>query len=421
MLNQSTIVLPGKKKTNNVSQKSSLTDNVTSFTKMYSWFFSDIVESSDPTIPTKEQLTKIADFNKMLSQTKILGKKDPSRIIIPTGDGVAIGFADSSEKPLDLAIDLLRRIFKYNKSKKPKSKLYVRVGLDVGPVYKMKDFTKKENVWGPGIIMAKRVMDLAQHNQIFASNRIAEDTRKLSREYKKIFHPIGKYEIKHGEQIQIHNVYGTGFGNKNAPRKNKIINAKKTFEESLKSKTAFLFNEIFITLDVLDTKTMQTRHLWDWNLINVSDEPRDEIFYYIDGDLPKDFKDLNVKLYDEKKNELSIINQNVNKPTHKEFKVRLVNPIKPRQKKRHVLLQYDWEETNRFFEYRLPTPCKKFRYQFTIPNKVDTTIRILKIDKELGYKWIAEPPPTIKYLADKTVVEWTASNLDAHDTYKFEW
>jgi len=51
-------------------------------------------------------------------------------IVFPTGDGMAIGFDDSPEKPLRLAIQLHKALFKYNEVKRGKDKLLLRVGLE---------------------------------------------------------------------------------------------------------------------------------------------------------------------------------------------------------------------------------------------------------------------------------------------------
>ena len=186
-----------------------------------------------------------------------------------------------------LSIQLHKTLSEYNKSKREKEKVLLRIGIDIGPVYVIKDLNGQDNVWGPGIILTRRVMDLAGPQNIFCSSRFAEDVRVLSPEYKEIIHPIGNYTIKHGEQLTIFNIYGENFGNKLAPRTKKITQKSETFEDSLKSKTAFLFNTIDIKLDVIDPKSMLVHHVWNWNLINMSDVPRDEIFYYLDGDSPK--------------------------------------------------------------------------------------------------------------------------------------
>jgi len=342
-------------------------------TKTYSWFFSDIIASSDPTIPTIEQLKKIQKFNELLSKTKIMSRKDPNRTVLPTGDGYVIRFSDSAEKPVRLAIDLLTQISKNNKRKHGKDKLTVRVGIDEGPVYVIKDLQNQESFWGPGIIMAKRVMDLAKENQIFASHRIAEYTQRLSSEYKKLFHKIGEYEIKHGEKIKIYNIYGDGFGNKSAPRKSKIIRRQET-EEDLR---AFEFRRIDVILDIIDPQTMLTHHTYIWDVVNVAPETRSRIFYYLDGDTPKEFSEINVKVTDKEGKNLNIAKVDVDKPFHKEFYVELKKPVKPKHKLTGLKLEYDWEEPDRYFEYKMATDCKKFTYKFSIPSGVAKQIKIL--------------------------------------------
>ncbi len=59
--------------------------------------------------------------------------------------------------------------------------------------------------------------------------------------------------------------------------------------------------------------------------------------------------------------------------------------------------------------------------QFFSPKGVDIKNRVLKVDTELGYKWIADPPPVIKYLKEGTKITWEGKNLKAFDAYKFEW
>jgi hypothetical protein len=323
---------------------------------------------------------------------------------------------------LRLSIQLHKILTEYNKSRKRKDeKVLLRIGIDIGPVYIIKDLNGQDNVWGPGIILTRRVMDLAGDQNIFCSSRFAEDVRVLSPEYKEIMHPIGDYSIKHGEQLNIFNIYGEGFGEKTTPRKKKITQKTETFEDTLKAKTAFLFNSIDIRLDVLDPKNMLTHHVWTWNLVNVSDAPRDEIFYYLDGDSPKDFADMNVKVYDEEGNQAEILSLSENKPMHKEFSVRLKKAIKPKQRKRFITIEYDWEEPERTFFYKVPTDCKSFTYKFSIPSGVEIKNRALKVDAELGYKWNADPPATMKFLKDVTTITWEGKNLKAFDAYKFDW
>lgn len=394
-------------------------EDVKTLTKTYHWFFTDIVAGSNPNIQTKDQVRKIFVLNELMSRTEIFRNKDPdSTVILPTGDGMAVGFSDSPEKPLRLAIELHKSLNRYNEARRGKDKLLIRVGIDMGPVYVIKDITNKDNVWGPGIILTRRVMDLAGDMNIFASARIAEDIRNLSPEYKEILHPIGDYSIKHGEQLLLYNIYGNGFGNKIAPRSKKI--QKMNAEREIKNVNNFAFNSIEIILDVRDTQTMLTHHTWIWDIMNIAKEPKQQIYYYLEGDTAKDFADMNVTASDGKGTKMNILSLGSNKPYHKEFNVQLNRPLKPKQKK-ILKLEYDWEEPERNYFYKFASDCKRFKYLCILPKGMEAKNRILRVDTETGYKLHASPPATVKYLDDRTEISWEKTNLKAYDAYQFEW
>ncbi|GKS67806.1 hypothetical protein YTPLAS73_13530 [Nitrosarchaeum sp.] len=393
-------------------------EDIRTLTKTFHWFFIDIVAASNPNIPTKNQVKKIIVLNELISRTETFQKRDlKNTVILPTGDGMAIGFSDSAEKPLHLAMELHQGINRYNKTQNGYDILLVRIGIDMGPVYVIKDLNNSDNVWGPGIILTRRVMDLAGDMNIFASARIADDVLKLSEEYKKIVHPIGDYSIKHGEELQIFNIYGNGFGNKTAPKIKKV--KKLSLDESMRSSNNFRFDRVEILLDVLDTKTMLTRHSWIWSLTNISKESKDQVYYVIDGDSPKDFADLNIHISDERGKPIEVMSINVNKPYHKEFFAKIPE-IQPKKSKT-LRMQYDWEEPEKNFLFRVPSDCKQMTYVFTIPKSYDSQIKVLKVDLDTGLRIHAVPSPTIKHLEDVTMVSWSKNNLKAFDTYQIFW
>jgi hypothetical protein len=278
---------------------------------------------------------------------------------------------------------------------------------------------KGEIFWGPGLIMAKRVMDLCGPNQIFASERIAKDLRALSEENKSIMHPIGEYEIKHGS-MGIYNIFGQDFGNKIIPKKGKVETSN---AENFKQPD-FDFRSVEIRLKIIDVKSMLTRHTWIWNVKNTSKNPLSEIFYDLGGDVPKDFSDLNVKVTDEKNNTLEVISLDVNKPVQKAFHVKLATPIRKNQSGRLIILEYDWEEPERVFEYSLSSKSKKFSYVFTAPKELKIKHRVLEVVRGLGIKRRADPPPKITYHNNSTEIVWESPKnrkLLTHDTFEFQW
>ena len=387
-------------------------------TKVYHWFFSDIVAGSNPNIPTKAQVSKIVVLNELISRTQAFKERDPLlTIILPTGDGMAIGFGDSPEKPFLLSIELHKALLQYNESKRGKDKLLLRIGLESGPVFFVKDLEGKDNVWGPGIILTRRVMDLCGDMQIFIASRIAEELVRISPKYKEMLHFVQNYETKYGEKIQLFNVYGDGFGNKTAPTKPK---KSATVERTAKVASNFSFNEIDVLLDISDTKTMKTHHTWIWDMVNVSKEPKSRIFYFLDGQVPRDFGELRLKVTDQDDNRLEIGEITVNKPYRKEFYVIPDKPVMPKQRIM-LKLQYEWEEPERVFSYKFPSGAKKFSYVCSLPKEIDLKNMILKVDLGTGYKIHATPPATIKRLNDRTVVTWGKSNILPQDAYKFQW
>jgi len=143
------------------------------------------------------------------------------------------------------------------------------------------------------------------------------------------------------------------------------------------------------------------------------------VSYLLDGDVPRDFSDLNITVSDQQNKKLKISNVNENKPEHKAFVVQLNKPIKP-NKLGTMNLEYDWEEPERKHFYRVANHCKSFRYFCVIPKSVTIKPRVLRVDPATGYKTYAKPPD-VKYFKDRTEIMWQASNLPAHDAYQFEW
>jgi len=387
-------------------------------TRTYHWFYTDLVGSSDPEITTKDQARKVWVLTELIGRTDTFKQRDARADVMQiTGDGMVIGFSDSPEKPLHLAMELHKALSKYNQSRKEKEKIHIRIGMDTGPVYFVKDLTGKDNFWGPGIITARRIMDLARPMQILASSRIANDIRKLSPENKSVIHNAGTSKIKHNEKLSLFNIYGDGWGNKREPL-NKI---EEKITDIGQNQTKFLFPRVEVHLDVSDPKKMKTHHTWLWHIVNIREIPIEQVSYFIGGDVPKDFADTNVSIKDEDNNKLKIVSVNINKPLTKEFLVKLEKPIKQNQKRRFLKLEYDWEEPERKFIYTLASECKKFKYVFTIPKGAEIKNRILKVDPATRAKVHASPPANIRYLDDKTEITWQASNLHSYDTYQFEW
>lgn len=140
------------------------------------------------------------------------------KIILPTGDGMAVGFLINPELPLQLSIQLHRQLRAFNLRTTSDKAVGVRIGLSSGPVFVVSDINKNQNVWGPGIILARRVMDLGENGHILLTDNIAEALMNLKDEYREVIRPISTgYKIKHGQRIKLYSAYSQDFGNPAIP------------------------------------------------------------------------------------------------------------------------------------------------------------------------------------------------------------
>ena len=161
--------------------------------------FLDMIDYSKK--PDSEQIEVKNQFNALISDAlKDVAQND--RIIVDTGDGVAIACSGSPEDALFIALAIRDEIIKTNiSSKQP---LFVRFGINLGTVRVMNDINNHTNIIGDGINMAQRIMRFAQPNQILVSRSYFEITSRLSQEISQLFDCSG---IKQDKHVREHEVY----------------------------------------------------------------------------------------------------------------------------------------------------------------------------------------------------------------------
>jgi archaellum biogenesis ATPase FlaH len=187
------------------------------------FFFIDIVGLSSPRLSVRKQIEKIEFLNNFVISSEIF-RKNIDKKVLPTGDGMAIGFTSNPEAPLELSIQLHSKLKKHNIGNDNESSLAVRIGIASGLVFIVNDANNNQNIWGPGIIFARRVMDIGDENHILLDAGLARSLLTLDDKYKEIIHYIGDYQIKHGQIIKLYSAYQENkFGNKNIPLKVKCL------------------------------------------------------------------------------------------------------------------------------------------------------------------------------------------------------
>ena len=189
------------------------------------FFFIDIVGLSNPSLPVNKQREKIESLNELIASCDAYQDSDDNKIILPTGDGMVIGYLINPELPLQLSIQLHQKLKDYN-IKKINNKndiIGVRIGLSSGPVFKVNDIKNNPNYWGPGIIYARRVMDIGNNGHILMDANLAKSLIPLNDEYSKIIKRIGKYRIKHGVEIELFSIFSRDFGNSELPVTDSVL------------------------------------------------------------------------------------------------------------------------------------------------------------------------------------------------------
>ncbi len=164
--------------------------------------FLDITEYSRK--PVSEQIQLKDQFNTLIAEA-IRDIAASDRIILDTGDGVAINFLGDPEDALFVAM-CLREAFAPRPGESPK--LPARIGINLGPVRMVRDLNGQPNIIGDGINVAQRVMGFAKPGQVLVSRSYFEVVSHISEGYTKLFHYEGSRTDKH---VREHEIYSVGY------------------------------------------------------------------------------------------------------------------------------------------------------------------------------------------------------------------
>jgi TolB-like protein/class 3 adenylate cyclase/Tfp pilus assembly protein PilF len=192
--------------------------------------FIDIVAYSK--MASDDQRAAIEELNQIVQSTDEFRKEESENRLLKlaTGDGMALIFYHSPEDPVECALEISRAI------KEQHSNLRVRMGVHSGPVSGMVDVNGRANVAGAGINTAQRVMDCGDAGHILLSKRVAEDLEQFKHWRPHLYH-IGECEVKHGEKIEIVNLFTAELGNSERPKR-MAMPAQKTDLEPVRKERA---------------------------------------------------------------------------------------------------------------------------------------------------------------------------------------
>jgi len=387
------------------------------------FFFIDIVGLSDPTMSTTTQVKKITVLNDCMKECDAYKNTPKDSILtLPTGDGMCLGFKQGPELPLLLASQLHEKLNKYNTGKIPTETVRVRIGLHSGNCFVVNDLRGQENVWGPGIIMCRRVMDFGDDAHILMTPRLAEDLIELSDDYKQYIHPVHDFTIKHGTTMLLYSAFGDDFGNPKHPTKGEAQRSK-IGEEYLKMQKTTLYTKVQVDLSIENIDTMLVHHKRYYEIENITDEPIYHVLHGIATDVEKyAFDDLNIKIYDEKNHNLKISSINIDKPDCKEFTTKFNLPVVKGDKERSYTLEYDVEEPEKYFENAFLIDCQDLVLSIKYPNNPKINgVTLYTINQETDEKTKSEISPVTEKNDESITVTWSTKDNIKGKTFRIEW
>jgi TolB-like protein/Tfp pilus assembly protein PilF len=174
--------------------------------------FIDIVAYSK--MASDDQRATIEKLNQIVQSTDEFRKAESENRLLKlaTGDGMALIFYHSPEDPVECALEISRAV------KEQHPELRLRMGVNSGPVSGVVDVNGRANVAGAGINTAQRVMDCGDAGHILLSKRVAEDLEQFKHWRPHLYH-IGECEVKHGDKIEIVNLFTAELGNSERPER----------------------------------------------------------------------------------------------------------------------------------------------------------------------------------------------------------
>jgi TolB-like protein/Tfp pilus assembly protein PilF len=182
--------------------------------------FIDIVGYSKLNIHEQsEQIQRLKEIIRGTEQFRI-AEAESKLLRLPTGDGAALVFRNSTEAPVICAMEIARALRDY-------PDLRLRMGIHSGPVNEIADLNEQANIAGAGINIAQRVMDCGDAGHILVSKRVADDLEQYP-QWRTYLHNLGECEVKHGVRIGVFNFYTDQIGNEKPPRKLQALKTRRT-------------------------------------------------------------------------------------------------------------------------------------------------------------------------------------------------
>ena len=197
--------------------------------------FMDVVGYSRRTADRQSYI--VETLNQLVRETPTMrATPEENRLCLPTGDGVVVSFFDDPSSPARCALELDEQLKEHNRRAPEEQRFELRMGINHGPVRVIKDINRQDNLSGDGINRAQRVMDCGDAGHILIAQEFAGSLSRADSTLESLFHPLGEFEVKHGELVAIANVYDGTRGNREMPTRKPRVAAEEEVTKRKKEK-----------------------------------------------------------------------------------------------------------------------------------------------------------------------------------------
>jgi predicted ATPase/class 3 adenylate cyclase len=184
--------------------------------------FADIADYS--VMPPDEQVSIADDLKSLIRKICIDDWNSQNHLIIDVGDGAAIVYFGGSSDAIDCAVNLGTETLACG--------MRVRIGVHCGPVFRVKDVNGRDNVVGPGINLAERVMSCGDPGFVLLSSAAADATMAAGK-WNDFIEDLGVHSVKHDVAIRLFNLVTTDCGRKGVP--SRLVQHSKIIHQSAKN------------------------------------------------------------------------------------------------------------------------------------------------------------------------------------------
>jgi len=164
-------------------------------------------------LPTEQQNSVLRRVQGIVNSAESFNRARAANQLISrsTGDCITLVFFSGPKAPADCALAIARAI-------KSQPDIKLRMGLNSGPVYRVKDLNQAGAATGAGINVATHIMNCGDAGHILASQSAADVLGELT-EWRERLHDLGVHKVNSGAALRLFNLYDGEAGNPAFPQK----------------------------------------------------------------------------------------------------------------------------------------------------------------------------------------------------------